>query len=173
MDKTDKILNMLSKPEPAMVVPIGSDVVIPNLSGIKGNKDAMNKLTLQTVTDNGATTTNTISILNGNKEIRLYAQNNTDYGRVYNNGATGGGVIINSGATYIQVANSVNVNTTSTVASAIFQVSSTAKGALLPVMTTAQKNAISGPAEGLIVYDTDLHKLCVRVAAAWETITSA
>ncbi|GAI74369.1 unnamed protein product, partial [marine sediment metagenome] len=44
---------------------------------------------------------------------------------------------------------------------------------LLPVMTTAQKNAISAPAEGLMVYDVTLHKLCIRVAAAWETVTSA
>ena len=39
-------------------------------------------------------------------------------------------------------------------------------------MTTTQKNAISTPASGLIVYDTTLGKLCVRGAAAWETITS-
>ena len=62
---------------------------------------------------------------------------------------------------------------TDPVATALLQVSSTTKGFLPPVMTTAQKNAISTPAEGLIVYDVTLHKLCVRVAAAWETITSA
>jgi phage baseplate assembly protein gpV len=39
-------------------------------------------------------------------------------------------------------------------------------------MTTAQKNAISSPDAGLIVYDTTLGKLCVRGASAWETITS-
>ena len=58
-------------------------------------------------------------------------------------------------------------------ASALLEMSSTAKGFLPPRMTTAQKNAIGTPAEGLVVYDTDLHKLCVRVAAAWETITSS
>ena len=63
--------------------------------------------------------------------------------------------------------------TTSPVASALVEVNSTTQGFLPPVMTTAQKNAISTPAEGLIVYDVTLHKLCVRVAAAWETITSA
>jgi hypothetical protein len=46
------------------------------------------------------------------------------------------------------------------------------KGFLPPRVTTAQKNAIGSPAEGLIVYDTTLHKLAVRVAAAWETVTS-
>lgn len=40
-------------------------------------------------------------------------------------------------------------------------------------VTTTQKNAISNPTEGIIVYDTTLHKLCVRGVAGWETITSA
>jgi hypothetical protein len=57
-------------------------------------------------------------------------------------------------------------------ASSILDVQSTTKGFLPPRMTTAQKNAIASPASGLVVYDTDLGKLCVRGASAWETITS-
>ena len=57
-------------------------------------------------------------------------------------------------------------------ASSIVDFTSTTLGVLLPRMTTTQKNAISTPASGLIVYDTTLGKLCVRGAAAWETITS-
>lgn len=57
-------------------------------------------------------------------------------------------------------------------ASSIFTVNSTTQGLLPPRMTTTQKNAISSPTSGLIVYDTTLGKLCVRGAAAWETITS-
>lgn len=49
----------------------------------------------------------------------------------------------------------------------------TTMGLYLPVLTTTQKNAISTPPEGLMVYDITLHKLCIRVAAAWETVTSA
>jgi hypothetical protein len=60
---------------------------------------------------------------------------------------------------------------TSSVASALFQLSSTTKGFLPPRMTTTQKNAISSPAAGLVVYDTTLAKLCVYTTA-WETITS-
>lgn len=55
--------------------------------------------------------------------------------------------------------------------SAKLEVTSTTKGFLPPRMTTAQKNAISSPAAGLMVYDTDLNKLCVYTTA-WETITS-
>jgi hypothetical protein len=57
-------------------------------------------------------------------------------------------------------------------ASAILDLTSTTKGFLPPRMTTTQKNAIATPAAGLVVYDTTLGKLCVRGAAAWETITS-
>jgi len=57
-------------------------------------------------------------------------------------------------------------------ASSQVEVRSTTRGFLPPRMTTTQKNAIATPAAGLVVYDTTLNKLCVRGAAAWETITS-
>ena len=57
-------------------------------------------------------------------------------------------------------------------ASALVQINSTTRGFLPPRMTTTQKTNISSPAEGLVVYDTTLGKLCVRTASAWETITS-
>jgi hypothetical protein len=63
-------------------------------------------------------------------------------------------------------------NTSSIQASAILQADSTTKGFLPPRMTTTQKDAISSPASGLVVYDTTLGKLCVRGASAWETLTS-
>ena len=64
------------------------------------------------------------------------------------------------------------VGTTTDVASSKVTIASTTQGFLPPRMTTTEKNAISSPAAGLIVYDTTLNKLCVRTAAAWETITS-
>jgi hypothetical protein len=68
---------------------------------------------------------------------------------------------------------SVIIGATVVNAAAILQADSTTKGFLPPRMTTAQKNAISTPPAGLVVYDTDLNKLCVRAASAWQTITSA
>ena len=56
--------------------------------------------------------------------------------------------------------------------SAKLEVVSTNQGILFPRMTTTQKNAISSPAAGLVIYDTTLGKLCVRGASAWQTITS-
>jgi hypothetical protein len=73
--------------------------------------------------------------------------------------ATTGGVAVNSSYAF---ANS----------SSILDVASTTKGFLPPRMTTAQKNAIATPAAGLMVYDTNLNKLCVYTTA-WEIITSA
>jgi hypothetical protein len=75
--------------------------------------------------------------------------------------------IWNSGNLYIQKG-----GTFTDVASAILNVNSTTQGFLPPRMTTTQKNAIASPAEGLVVYDTTLNKLCVRGALTWETITS-
>ncbi len=83
------------------------------------------------------------------------------------NGSTGRVFLCQDQGQGVVVGNDVSPD-----ASAFFQAASTTRGALLPRMTTTQKNAISSPAEGLIVYDTTLHKLCVRAAAAWEVITS-
>jgi hypothetical protein len=57
-------------------------------------------------------------------------------------------------------------------ASAQLQIDSTTKGFLPPRMTTIQKNAITTPAAGLVIFDTTLAKLCVYSGTAWETITS-
>ena len=64
------------------------------------------------------------------------------------------------------------LGTTTDIASSKLTIESTTQGFLPPRMTTTQKNAIATPASGLVVYDTTLGKLCVRGAAAWETITS-
>jgi len=74
---------------------------------------------------------------------------------------------------HVRINRAIASQSTSTMnASAEFEVESTTQGFLPPRMTTTQKNAIATPASGLVVYDTTLGKLCVRGAAAWETITS-
>jgi hypothetical protein len=72
----------------------------------------------------------------------------------------------------IDSAGNVGIGTSSPNASAILDVQSTTKGVRMPNMTTTQKNAITSPAAGLMVFDTTLAKLCVYSGAAWETITS-
>ncbi len=67
---------------------------------------------------------------------------------------------------------SLSVNTTGTAAniSSILDVSSTSKGMLIPRMTTAQKTAITTPATGLQVYDTDLNQFYFYNGTAWTAI---
>ena len=52
-------------------------------------------------------------------------------------------------------------------ASAVLDVVSTTKGLLPPRMTSAQKEAISSPADGLLVWDTDLDGMCVYDGVKW------
>jgi hypothetical protein len=66
----------------------------------------------------------------------------------------------------------VLIGTSTDVASAVLQVSSTTKGFLPPRMTTTQRTAISSPAEGLIVVQTDgTQGLYLYIGAAWHSIT--
>ena len=50
----------------------------------------------------------------------------------------------------------VGIGTTSPDTSSMLDINSTTKGLLTPRMTTAERNAISSPADGLLVYDTTL-----------------
>lgn len=66
----------------------------------------------------------------------------------------------------------VGINTTSPSVSSALDITSTTKGLLTPRMTTAQKNAIASPANGLVIYDTDLKTICYYdlPAVTWVTI---
>ena len=58
--------------------------------------------------------------------------------------------------------------------SAMLDISATDKGVLIPRLTTTQRNAISTPATGLAVYDTDLDRIYIYTGATggWlEVIT--
>jgi hypothetical protein len=67
----------------------------------------------------------------------------------------------------------VSIGTASPNAAAILDLSSTAKGFLPPRMTTAQRDAITSPPAGLMIYNTSTNKLNVRTASSWEAVTSA
>jgi hypothetical protein len=57
--------------------------------------------------------------------------------------------------------------------SAILDIQSTTQGVLPPRMTTTQRNAISAPAEGLIVYDLTLHSLYEYNGSSWVSLKGA
>ena len=78
-------------------------------------------------------------------------------------GATGDISFVNFG--------SLGIGTVTPHASAILDVVSTTQGFLPPRMTTAQRDDITSPAAGLVIYNTTTAKLNVYTTA-WEQVTS-
>ncbi|MEI6765199.1 MAG: hypothetical protein WCM76_06120 [Bacteroidota bacterium] len=54
--------------------------------------------------------------------------------------------------------------------SAILDISSTVKGMLVPRMTTAQRNAIFSPADGLMIFNIDCGEFQYRISSGWISI---
>ncbi len=88
-------------------------------------------------------------------------------------GAFSGLYVENGTPSFIVLDNGkVGIGTTTPNASASLDITSTTQGFLPPRMTTTEKNNITTPATGLVVYDATLNKLAVYTGAAWETVTS-
>lgn len=68
---------------------------------------------------------------------------------------------------------STQFGSTTTSTSAQVQINSTTKGFLPPVMTNAQKNAISSPSSGLVVYDNGTNKLNYYNGSSWRGLDSS
>ena len=58
-------------------------------------------------------------------------------------------------------------------ASAIFQTDATNRGILIPRLTTAEKNAITSPANGLFVYDKDINVFSYYDSGIWYNIVES
>lgn len=67
-------------------------------------------------------------------------------------------------ATFAQV----GINTNTPNSSSILDVTASDKGILFPRMTTLQKSAIATPADGLMVYDTDVHAHFIYIDGQWR-----
>ncbi len=59
-----------------------------------------------------------------------------------------------------------------TEATAVMQSDSTDKGWLPPRMTTAERDAIAFPAEGIFIFNTTTDTLDIRAGGVWKTITA-
>jgi hypothetical protein len=64
----------------------------------------------------------------------------------------------------------IGMGTISPNASALLDMTSTTQGLLPPRMTTTQKNAITSPAAGLVVYDSTTNKLCCYNGSTWNDL---
>lgn len=65
----------------------------------------------------------------------------------------------------------IGINTASPNSSAMLDVSSTSMGFLMPRLTTIQMNAISTPATGLQIYNTNENAVYVYYSSAWHKVT--
>ncbi len=61
----------------------------------------------------------------------------------------------------------VGIGTSSPDASAALDITASDKGLLIPRMTTAQRMAITAPANSLMVFDTDTNSQWLYVDSAW------
>jgi hypothetical protein len=85
--------------------------------------------------------------------------------------ATGRWNLYMNGTASNYIAGALTIGSTTVPVSAALAITSTTQAVLFPRMTTTQKNAITTPLAGMVVYDTTLGKLCVYTTV-WETITS-
>jgi hypothetical protein len=67
----------------------------------------------------------------------------------------------------------VGIGTSSPNSKALLDITSTTQGFLPPRMTTTERNAITSPPAGLMVYNTTTNKLNFYNGTAWEAVTSA
>ncbi len=74
---------------------------------------------------------------------------------------------------YTHVQAQVGIGTATPAASAKLELSSTTQGFLPPRMTTAQRDRISNPAEGLIIFNTDFDCLDFKSSTGWVTLTTS
>lgn len=61
----------------------------------------------------------------------------------------------------------------SSVGALTFGAAATVTGMVIQSMTSTQRDALSSPTAGTIIYNSTTNKLNVRVAAGWEAVTSA
>lgn len=66
----------------------------------------------------------------------------------------------------------IGIGTTTPATSSLFDIESTTNGVLFCPMTTTQKNAISSPANGLLVYDNVLNNYSWYNGSSWQNISA-
>ncbi len=76
------------------------------------------------------------------------------------------------GLVQLNAQNQVGINTPTVDASAIIEMQSTSAGALIPRMSRNQRLAISNPANGLLVYETNSNTFWYAASGSWNEIIS-
>ncbi|HEY8964143.1 MAG TPA: hypothetical protein VIN59_06760, partial [Alphaproteobacteria bacterium] len=109
----------------------------------------------------------------GASSFNIYHSQSTDLLTIgYAPDGVAGDPVAYSPALSVSSTGNVLVGNSTLDASSKLQINSTTQGFLPPRMTTAQRTAISSPATGLVVYDTDLNSLYIKTASAWAAVGS-
>jgi hypothetical protein len=121
---------------------------------------------LQAITD-GTGVTSSLSISDTKIAInnKINIGNNAGDPGVYNNNPDGVNISVNPDTIVVTTGYSTGsydseATPPDNAPSAIFEMASTTQGMLLPRMTTAQRESIKAPEDGLMVYDTTLRSIC-------------
>lgn len=61
----------------------------------------------------------------------------------------------------------VGDSTISADSNSALTISSTSRGLMLPRLTTTQRDAMSSPADGILIYNSTTSKAQIRAAGAW------
>lgn len=106
-------------------------------------------------------------------ELKFYCSDNTGFSSIRGGASTNRYMYfyVNNGV-FAGIIDSLGIwgFGSSAVASAMVAITSTTRGFLPPRMTETQKNAISSPAEGLIVYDTTQKKPYFYDGTQWISL---
>jgi hypothetical protein len=95
--------------------------------------------------------------------------NAADWKSILWNNDTGFG-LYGSGAAKNYLAGALGIGTTSPAATSILDITSTTKGILIPRMTLAQRDAITSPATGLQIYNTDSNVFQYYNGTSWTNV---
>ena len=145
---------------------IGIGTAAPN-SQLHVYADIDHPFTGGAIIENAGTGFSTLSLINGNSYGWGVGVAGSDAGSI----ADGFFVIDTDDNPRLFIASStgnVGIGTTSPAASAILELSTTGRGFLPPRVTTTQRDAISSPAEGLMVYNTTDDALNYYTGSAWS-----
>jgi hypothetical protein len=82
-------------------------------------------------------------------------------------------LILSLFGSYLSFAQNVGIGTSTPAASAKLDVTSTTGGLLPPRMTTQQRNAVTSPTPGLMIFNTDLQQLEVFTTFEWQIMINS